>query len=280
LEKKNGVDQGVWLDWLVSFGNWLLNFQNEDGSFPRTFEPLTSKVRDSSKANTYNMVPFLVLLSEAAGNDKYLQAAIKAANFSWNNGHNRGLFIGGTIDNPNIIDKEAGTLSLEAYLTLYEATKDNLWLQRAQIAADFSETWIYIWNVPMPEDEDDEKLHWKKGVPTTGLQLIATGHSLVDAYMAFDADEYARIWAYTGDRHYYNVAAILLHNTKNMVALPNRTYDLHGPGWQQEHWSLAPPRGFGLHRGWLPWVTTSQLNGIWGIRDFDINLYNKLKIGE
>ena len=139
-------------------------------------------------------------------------------------------FTGGTIDNPDVLDKEADTLSLEAYLALYETTKESKWLDRAKAAADFAETWIYAWNVPMPADADDKTLHWKKGVPTVGLQLISTGHSLADAYMAFDADEYAKLFRYTGDRHYLDVAKLLLHNTLAMTALPGRTYDLRGSG--------------------------------------------------
>jgi len=81
--------------------------------------------------------------------------------------------------------------------------------------------------------------------------------------------EYAKLYQYTGDAHYLAVAQILLHNTKNMLALPGRLYDLGTPGWQQEHWSLAPRRGYGLHRGWLPWVATSQLNGIFGVMELE-----------
>ena len=51
-----------------------------------------------------------------------------------------GHFVGGTLDNPNVVDKEAGTLSLEAYLVLYEATLDKKWLGRAETAASFAET--------------------------------------------------------------------------------------------------------------------------------------------
>ena len=131
----------------------------------------------------------------------------------------------------------------------------------------------------MPADADNAQLHWKRGVPTAGLQLIATGHSLVDAYMAFDVDEYARLYRYTRDPHYLDVARLLLHNTKGMLALPGRNYDLRGPGWQQEHWSLAPRRGMGLHRLWLPWVATSQLNGIFGLMEFDGALYKDLAAG-
>ena len=86
----------------------------------------------------------------------------------------------------------------------------------------------------------------------------------------------AKFYKYTGDKHYYEVSRLLLHNTKSMLALPGRTFDLAGPGWQQEHWSLAPRRGRGLHRGWLPWVSTSHLNGIFGLMNFDPKLFAKL----
>jgi uncharacterized protein YyaL (SSP411 family) len=218
----------------------------------------------------------LALLTQQTGEKKYLDAALRAAEFCWTQGQSKGRFVGGTIDNPDVLDKEAGTLSLEAYLTLFEVTQDHRWLERARAAADFAESWIYLWNVPMPADDDNARLHWKRGVPTTGLQLISTGHSLVDAYMAFDADEYAQLWKWTGDAHYRDVARLLLHNTKNMLALPDGTHDLGVPGWQQEHWSLAPRRGYGLHRGWLPWVATSQLNGIFGVRDLDPQLQQEL----
>jgi len=188
----------------------------------------------------------------------------RAAEFCWHHGQCRGQFVGGTIDNPNVLDKEAAALSLDAYLLLAQATGDSVWLERARAAADFAETWIYCWNVPMPADEPGAQLPWKRGVSTVGLQLIATGHSLVDFYPACDARRYGQLYQQTGDRHYLEIARILLHNTKGMLAIPGRTYDLPGPGWQQEHWSLAPIRGFGLHRAGSPGWPPSGLDGIFG----------------
>ena len=274
-----------WLAWARTFGDWLLTQQRADGGLPRAWQVGTGQVADSSATSGYNAVPFLLLLTELTDpvgvrpsdrhDGRYEQAAIRAGQFAWqHSGQQRGQFTGGTIDNPDVLDKEAGTLSLEAYLALYERTKDPVWLDRARAAADFAETWIYVWNVPMPVG--DGALHWKRGVPTVGLQLIATGHSLADAFMGFDVDEYARLYRYTNDRHYLDVARILLHNTLAMTALPGRTYDLLGPGWQQEHWSLAPWRGHGFHRGWLPWVTMSHLNGMIELEEFDRTLYEEL----
>ena len=70
---------------------------------------------------------------------------------------------------------------------------------------------------------------------------------------------------------------ILLHNTLLMTALPNHRYDLAGVGWQQEHRSLAPRRGCGMHRYWLPWVPCGHLQSITDLEDFDSALWNELK---
>jgi hypothetical protein len=275
-EKKLGRDHPEWLRWCQEFGDWLLTQQRQDGGFPRAWKPRTGEVLDASPESSYNPIPMLVLLTDLTGQRKYMDAAVRAAEFCWKSGQAAGTFVGGTIDNPNVVDKEAGTLSVEAYLALYEATHNKKWLDRAVIAANFSETWIYIWNVPMPEDENAAKLHWKPGVSTVGLQLIASGHSLVDDYMAFDTDQYAKLYVYTKESHYLDVSRLLLHNTKLMIALPGRLYDLAGPGWQQEHWSLAPRRGIGLNRRWYPWVATSQLKGILGLEEFDPRLFEQL----
>ncbi len=275
-EEKAGHRHPAWLAWARQFGDWLLTQQQARGGFPRAWSAGTGVVADQSPLSTYNAIPFLTLLTAQTRDPRYLVAAARAGEFVWNSGQESGVFVGGTIDNPDVIDKEAGTLSLEAYLALWERTHDERWTERAQVAADYAETWIYIWDVPMAPDEDASALHWKLGVPTTGLQLIASGHSLVDEYMSFDVDEYARLSRLANDAHYLEVARLLLHNTKSMIALPGRPYDLKGPGWQQEHWSLAPRRGYGLHRAWLPWVATSQLNGIVGLEEYDAALFRDL----
>jgi len=275
-EREYGIEHADWIAWARTFADWLLPQQGEDGGFPRTWTPVTGEVSDPSPESSYTAIPFLVLLTELTGEERYAEAATRTGEFCWNTSQSSGIFIGGTIDNPNVIDKEAGTLSLEAYLMLYHYTSDKKWLDRAVMAANFAETWIYIWDVPMPDDEDNSELPWKKGLTSVGMQLISTGHSLADQYMAFDVDEFAELYLLTEDQHYYDVAMILLHNTKTMLALPGREFDLKGPGWMQEHWSMAPVRGFGIHRGWLPWVSTSLLNGIIELEELDQALYNQM----
>ena len=269
-----------WLAWVRSYADWLIQQQREDGSYPRRWKPGSNEVAEPTGTASYDAVPLLVLMTTITQDQKYQQSAIRAADYVWNTWGNKGLFIGGASDNPNITDKEAGMLSMEAYLSLYESTKDTKWLERAQAAGNFAESWIWIWNLPMPEDADDAKLHWKKGVPTVGLQdITALNTGSTDEYLDWAVPSYAKLYVYTKDSHYLDVARVLLHDTKSMVALPGRQYDIKGIGWQQENFRLGPGpngRGVGSHRMWLPWVSANHLHGITGLEEYDPALFKKL----
>ncbi len=279
-ERALGRQHPEWFAWVKTYVDWLLLQQRDDGSFPRRWKPGSSEIEEPSGTASYNPVPLLVIMSEETGDPRYKQAAIRAAEYVWANYGARGLYIGGAIDNPNITDKEAGMLSMEAFLSLYDATKERKWLDRAQAAADFTESWIWIWNVPMPLDADDAQLHWKKGVPALGFQgITAAVAGSVDQYLDWAVPSYAKLYNLTKDPHYLDVARVLLHNTKSMVALPGRQYDLTGVGWQQEGWRMGPGgsgRGVGGHRFWLPWVSANHLYGITGLEEYDPALFKML----
>jgi len=284
-EMARGVEHYDWWRWCVEFAEWLIWQQKDDGSFPRSWYPGTADIYDDNYQCSYNAMAFMVEVDKVTGGDywishggarPFLRSAEKAGEFVWNTYESKEQWVGGTLDNNNIQDKEAGTLSLEGFLALYEATKDAKWLERAKAAAGYAETFIYAWNVPMPVDAKDEDLHWKKSANMIGISKIATSGSGVDQWMAGDVDEYAHLYKLTGDEHYKRIATILMHNTKSMVALPGRQYDLYEPGAQQEHWGITGNRGRGRHRGALPWVTVNHITGIYGLKDYDPALFNEI----
>ena len=282
-ERKLGRQHPEWFNWVKNYVDWLILQQREDGSFPRRWKSGSNEVEEETGTASYCPVPLLVLMTDETGDPKYKKSAIRAAEYVWENWGTRGFYVGGASDNPNITDKEAGMLSLEAFLSLYEATGESKWLERAKAAGDYTETWMWIWNLPMPIDADNAKLHWKKGVPTIGLQgITARGVGGVDEYMDWSAPSYVKLYKYTKDSHYLDVARILLHATKSMVALPGRQYGLRAIGFQQEHWRMGPGRsgrGVGGHQFWLPWVSANHLYSITGIEEYDPVLFQKLVKG-
>jgi hypothetical protein len=279
-ERTLGSLHPEWFNWVKQYADWLILQQREDGSFPRRWKSGSNEIAEPTGTTSYCPVPLLVLMTEETGDPRYKLAAVRAAEYVWNNYGVRGFYVGGASDNPNITDKEAGMLSMEAFLSLYDSSRDSQWLERAKAAADYTESWIWIWNLPMPLDANDAQLHWKKGVPTIGLQGITTRVAGgADEYLDWAVSSYAKLYNYTNDLHYLDVARVLLHDTKSMVALPGRQYDMKGIGWQQEGWSLGPGRngrGVGGHRFWLPWISANHLHGITGLEEFDPVLYQQL----
>ena len=270
--RRGAAKRSRWLEWAAAIGDWLVGQQESGGALARAWEAGTGAVLDPSTTAAYTVVPFLLALHRFRAGSGYGEAALRAAEYSWSHGGERGVFAGATLDNPDVIDKEAAILSAEAYLAVLDSTGERRWLGRAIEAAHAAETWIYIWNVPMPVDADDRLLHWKRGVPTIGHQLIATGVSMTDGYLAANAAVFARLFQETDDRHWLDLARIVVHGTTTMLALDGRVYDLRGPGWQQEHWSFSPRRGFGLNRRWLPWVPVAHLRGAQRIEDLGADI--------
>jgi len=279
-ERALGREHPEWFNWVKTYVDWLVLQQREDGSFPRRWKAGSNEVAEPTGTTSYCPVPLLIMMSEETGDPKYKQAAVSAADYVWANWGTRGLFIGGASDNPNITDKEAGMLSMEAFLSLYDSTKELKWLERARAAADFAESWIWIWNLPMPLDADDAQLCWKKGVPTVGIQgITARVAGSADEYLDWAVPSYAKLYNLTKDQHYLDVARVLLHDTKSMVALPGRQYDMKGIGWQQEGWRMGPGgggRGSSGHRFWLPWTSANHLYGITGLEEYDAVLFKEL----
>jgi hypothetical protein len=274
-ERKNGIDHPEWLRWIAEYADWLLTQQHADGSFPRAWKPGTSEVFNNSPSATYAPVVLFAPLARVTGERKYMDSAIRAGDNVWRNYGAKGNYQGGAVDASSshlLTDKEGGMAALDAFIALYEATKQPKWLSRALSAADYTESWIWIWNVPLPGNVPDKKLRWRNG-PMVGLQgITANGAGIEvggDEYLDWAVSLFAKTYKYSGDRHYLDVARILLHNTKAKMATPKDTFDFVGPGWEQEGWNSDPGK-------WLAWTGANHLNGIYTLMEFDPVLYRQL----
>lgn len=252
FEKKNGVNKDNWLRFCKTAADWVLTKQNSDGSFPRSVNFTTNTVSNSEKTNTSHIIPFLVELFFATGNNSYKQAALNAGNFLHNDSYVNFKYIGGTPDNPNVPDKEAASMALRAYLALYDLTKDSKWMDAALQAAYYYQTWIYCWNVPIPPDEGMATYPKTRG--TTGLSIIASAGNGCDTYAAIDAFAFYRMYLYSDDKIFLNIARLCLNNTKQAVNW-DRSQPIPGygdPGIAVEAMNLIPHRGRSVGY-YLPW---------------------------
>jgi len=115
-------------------------------------------------------VPLLVLMSEETGDAKYKQSALRAAEYVWSN-FGTAASLSRRDRQPEYHRQRGRMLSMEAYLSLYDSTKDPKWLERAKAAANFAESWIWIWNLPMPRTRTTRSFTIRRW-PTVGVQGI------------------------------------------------------------------------------------------------------------
>ena len=258
--RRGGLDKPAWLAFCRKFGDWLLAAQNGDGSFYREFtfdgEPATR-----SKTSTLHPVRFLVDLSAATGDARYRAAAVRAGEYGRAAVGDAAAYVGGTADNPDVTDKEAGWIAFDSFLALYDVTQDRRWLAAAADAATFTETWLYCWDVPLPA----EGLQVPRFQTAGAASLIALGHSGADVFLAFAPLSYYRLSLYTGDAHFAEVARLLANNPKQLVDVGG-SLGYGQEGLLVEAMSLAVGRGRSVG-AWLPWGTSAVIDPMVRTRD-------------
>ena len=230
---QHGIFMDTWYDALEKFGKFLTIYQNEDGSYYRCYnldggpfvdgdngieEPDKDRniCQSESKVNTPMAVRILGKFYELTGEEKYKKAALKAGEFIYNELYPRGNYQGGTCDNHNAIDKEAGVYAMYAYDTLYMLTKDAKWLECLKQATAFTMSTVVTLSFSI-QDSDLKSAYPVENGYTDGMSFITcTGHG-VDNYISFIYYELFRIYLLTGDESYLKQAEFIQQNTKSIM---------------------------------------------------------------
>ncbi len=279
VAKKHGENHPAWLRFARQFGDWLERNQDKDGSFLRTYA-FSGEPTDTAKDTTDQPITFLVNLALVTGDGRYLNCAERAGEYSMNTVDKRYSYVGGTPDNPNVTDKEAGAIAMESFLALYDVTQEARYLKAAVQAAWFTETWTYGWNIPMLAN--DPLCDFPKGRSTIGISLIATGHSGADNFMARETFDYYRLYLLTGENQFRDFARVIQVNSERMMDI-DRTMRYAMPGLQIEAMTLSIPRGHSV-RMWLPWLIVGMLEPMIRFREtfgsMDLSSVEKIPLQE
>ena len=289
-----------WEDFSQSFGDWVVSHQNADGSFYRAFNPDGSIYTNpcnkfgfgSSKANTPDLIRFLVELYFATGSERYLKAAQSAGQYSLGHIYNAVQYIGGTIDNQNVLDKEAGVEALHGALALLDVAiaqgdqqAQATWLAAAQDAADYTRTWQYAWTFPIELPAGAEPSGAYPAYRFAGpraIGIIATGQSSGDISLSYESYDFFRLFLFNerlntpratrSAQADLTMAKFLWNNTK-------LTTQLTGVADQQFGYTHNGLLGEGVDvsgqvygagkssQTWLPWLTNAELDTIIRLQD-------------
>ena len=254
FEKKRGVPHESWLEYCMVTADWLVKAQNEDGSFYRSYHDDGSCCMDS-KASTPCVVRFLLQLFLVTGTERYYQAALKAGEWSYVHQYQRFEYRGGPCDTSDIMDKESGIYAMFAYIALYDVIGDSRWLEAACGAADYTETFTFVWDFPV---HIPYPAHPFNRTHISGQSNVSVGTAGGDIYMAACSYTYYRLYLLTGDRHYCDFAEFLNCNCKQANDIDGSSgYRYPGLVNEGAHFSEQEYRS---RYHWLPWCTFVEVD--------------------
>ena len=254
FEVKRGIRHENWLEICVRTADLLINLQNEDGSFYRSYHDDGSCCMDS-KASTPCVVRFLVQLYLVTQNEAYLQAAIRAGEWAYAHQYQGFEYRGGPCDTSDILDKESGIYAMFAFIALYDVTGDKKWLEAACGAADYTETFTFVWDFPV---YNPYPAHPFCRYHISGQSNVSVGTAGGDIYMAACSYTYYRLYLLTGDLHYRDFAEFLNCNCKQANDVDGSCgYRYIGLVNEGAHFSEQEYRS---RYHWLPWCTFVEVD--------------------
>ena len=241
------LSNNAWLKVASDFGHFLIEVQNQDGSWYRAYSPSGEAIEapeewfgdtlDKKKSVTPIPVPFLLRLYGITGQKEFLLSAQKACDWTLENVVAESHYRGGTLDNPNIIDKEAMAYAMKALLDCYEQTFRLDYLEGAISAGKLSLTWNFLWNVPFEEGTRLKRYDFKtRG--WGGINIIWAG-GVVDIYSLFFIDEWIRLGELLRDKTFLEVVELIKSGTQQLLSYPGEYYDMVSFGMQEEGFACS-----------------------------------------
>lgn len=248
--RRQGIEKKEWIGAVERFAEFLIEKQNEDGSWYRAYTPegspvfmnerpeCTEEENDRGrKVSSVIPVMFLCELAEyVSGKERYIQAAKRAGEYTLLHEVRDELYQGGTMDNPNIVDKEAAQYVMAGLYHLYKSTGDKRYLEGSVQAAKQFVTWNYIWNAPMRAGT----ILAEKNFRTKGMGAINSVWcgGVVDIYSLFHIKELHLLGKETGNEFFKRMAEWISIAAHQILSWPG-----DGMGFQD---SGMQPEGFGI----------------------------------
>jgi hypothetical protein len=283
LHRSLGRDVTSWDAAAIALGDYFLRVQNPDGSWFRAYAPDGTAIADtewfgsrehSAKSATGTVVPFLTALAAVTGDVAYNGAAERAVRFQLEKHVRASEYRGGTLDNPNLVDKEAAFIAMKALLEVAELLPDSspdraAYLDGARRAADTAISWHSLWAVPnLPGTPLDVA-----GVRSVGWGGINSvwGVGVTDIYSLFFARSLTRLGELVDDPFYADIAELIAASSLQLLAVPGDRHGFADTGMQPEGISFCPQGADdgliqkGATWGGLGWPYTA---GTYGLREY------------
>jgi hypothetical protein len=255
--QRTGGTHPSWLAAGERFSSFLLDTQADDGSWYRAYSPEGSGLTSPSawfgasypeqKSGTIFPIPVLALLHKITGDERYKQAAARAADFIIDSYVTPVAYMGGLNDTTHIKSVKTDSVGvmflMRSLLKAYQLTGDQRHLKGAIKAARILASWVFLWDVPFPPGTLLDQANFKS-TGWAACDVIASGSYLDNEFLEFTGD-LANVAVLAQDPALLDVAELVEYGMQYALSTPRNDHGYVAPGIQCEgiltsYWLSAP----------------------------------------
>lgn len=165
LMEKLGIEvKSSWKEGTRGVCDALARLWERNGQFGQFVDSLSGEIRVGGSTSAAIAPAALVSAAEYFGENRYLDVALRSASDFYQKFTCAGFTCGGPGDALQNPDSESSAAIVESYAALYDATGDELWMDRASEAARQFASWVVAYDFRFPPDSTFAKA----GIRTTG----------------------------------------------------------------------------------------------------------------
>ncbi len=225
LKGKGNLIDPEWEAMMEKAADALCTLFERYGEFGHSCHAGTGEMYIPNSTGGAICVAALAYASKYFDNPRFLQTAEKAGQNYFDRHLSNGYVGGSPAETLQAPDSEASAELTEAYIALYEITRNEKWLDFARDAAAFFSSWVVSYDYRFPSGSAMAKA----GTRSAGSvwASIQNQHSAPGIYV-MSGDFLLKLFRATGDRRYIELGKDIVHNAVQYVNTEGNHIQEHG----------------------------------------------------
>ena len=159
------------------------------------------------------MIAPMIAAYKLTNDQRYLDSALKAFNYYYEDFNQRGYTTAGALDTW-CIDKESSMPMLRASLLMYDITGDFGYVEKAEAVSQYLSTWLWHYKANYGEKSGVETFDYN----TFGATSVSVQHHHLDVYALLWVGEWMRLAELTGKSIWYEKAMAIWKNGCQLIS--------------------------------------------------------------
>jgi hypothetical protein len=260
-----------WENHLTKFSNAFAKLWNTHGQFGHFIDMETGEIKVGGSNSAIMAVGGLALAAKYENRPELMEIAKNAARYYYNKFIYMGVSCGGPGEILQNNDSESAFATLESFVTLYELTGEQEWLNYAEDAAGLCATWIVSYDYKYPATS----LFGKYDLRSAGSIWASTQNKHGGpGICTLSGDCLFKMYRYTGNEAYLEMIGKLAHNIMQYISREDVPLSKH-KGWVNERVNLSDWEGTeyigGLNFDGNTWAQVSAMLAVVEIPGIYVN---------